>query len=252
MLIPFSKLIEFIKTPITGVIHIGAHNCEEHDTYTSNGITRVIWLDALRDKVEAARSRGLTAYHAVVSDKDDETVTFNKTNNGQSSSILSLGTHRQHHPDIYVVSTSTEKTTRFDTLCKREGIQVDGCNFLSLDIQGAELKALNGFGDLLRNIDYIYTEVNSEELYVGGALVSQIDSFLSTFGFVRVLTEMTNYKWGDAFYVKRAKKETETHTRKKKSMSTAETVLLTLMIVFVVVAIVLTAMCIFKKVKASK
>jgi hypothetical protein len=35
-------------------------------------------------------------------------------------------------------------------------------------------------------------------------------------------------------------------------MSTAETVLLTLMIVFVVVAIVLTAMCIFKKVKASK
>jgi len=32
----------------------------------------------------------------------------------------------------------------------------------NLDIQGAELKALKSMGDYLNNVDYIYTEVNSD------------------------------------------------------------------------------------------
>ncbi len=46
-----------------------------------------------------------------------------------------------------------------DILPKYEDIHF---NFLNLDIQGAELKALKSMGDYLNNVDYIYTEVNSD------------------------------------------------------------------------------------------
>ena len=52
-------------------------------------------------------------------------------------------------------------------------------------------------------IDYIYTEVNEEELYEGCALIDEIDEFLTLFNFERVKTHMTKEKWGDAFYIKK-------------------------------------------------
>ena len=43
---------------------------------------------------------------------------------------------------------------------------MDNVNFLNLDIQGAELKALKSLQDYLHKVDYIYTEVNVDYLYV--------------------------------------------------------------------------------------
>ena len=50
----------------------------------------------------------------------------------------------------------------------------------------------------------IYTEVNEDYVYLECALISEIDSYLSTFDFVRVETSWyQNCKWGDAFYIKK-------------------------------------------------
>jgi hypothetical protein len=76
-------------------------------------------------------------------------------------------------------------------------------NFINLDIQGAELKALKGMEEYLPNIDYIYTEVNNDQVYKGCNVVTEIDEYLKTFGFHRVETSWCeNYRWGDAFYCK--------------------------------------------------
>jgi hypothetical protein len=76
-------------------------------------------------------------------------------------------------------------------------------NFLNLDIQGVELRALKSLGKYLENIDYIYTEVNSDYVYEKCDLIGDIDKYLSTFGFKRVETSwFGDCKWGDAFYVK--------------------------------------------------
>jgi len=53
-------------------------------------------------------------------------------------------------------------------------------------------------------LDYIYAEVNEEELYVGISLLPEIDTYLEGFGFCRVGTYMTPKKWGDAFYIKKS------------------------------------------------
>ena len=57
----------------------------------------------------------------------------------------------------------------------------------------------------MQNIDYIYTEVNKEELYEGCDIVDAIDDFLYDQGFIRLETAWTHANWGDALYVKAPK-----------------------------------------------
>ena len=81
-------------------------------------------------------------------------------------------------------------------------INISDYNFLNLDIQGYELEAFKGFENLLNDFDFIYCEVNEKELYVGCPLITDIDEYLNTFNFKRVLTNITGHGWGDAFYIK--------------------------------------------------
>jgi hypothetical protein len=83
------------------------------------------------------------------------------------------------------------------------GRVIDDFNFLNVDVQGTELNVIKSFGNLINRLDYIYAEVNEEEVYKGCPLVSEIDSYLSQFDFVRRETCMTKFKWGDAFYIKK-------------------------------------------------
>jgi hypothetical protein len=75
-------------------------------------------------------------------------------------------------------------------------------NFLNFDIQGAELKALKGMEEYLNDVDYLYTEINSDYVYKGCALITDLDNYLLKFGLKRVETKWTDFKWGDAFYIR--------------------------------------------------
>jgi hypothetical protein len=103
MLIDYNLILNELKkvniVP-SGAFHIGAHECEEMDFYKRLGLTEndVCWIDALDEKVALAKSRGIPhIYQAVVTERDDDTVTFNITNNGQSSSIFEFGTQFRWH-----------------------------------------------------------------------------------------------------------------------------------------------------------
>lgn len=212
MLIPFSKCVELVG-PINGIIHCGAHHGEEAKDYCDNGVKQVIWFEAnknimkhLYDNVKMLPMKNEFA-NEVLGDVDGKEVIFNITNNGQSSSILPLGTHKVHHPQVHVVETQTLRTKRFDTFYKEKQafLNLFDFDFINIDVQGAELMVLKGFGNLFTrfdNLKAIYCEVNEEELYEGAALVGEIDAYLSQFGFVRKITKMTEYKWGDALYLR--------------------------------------------------
>jgi FkbM family methyltransferase len=209
MFIPVSKLIELFKINVRGIIHIGAHECEELKDYIKSGVPfeNIYWIDALQSKVDLMKRRipSIQIYQSVISDVDNEEVTFYITNNHQSSSIFEFGTHKTHHPWVVVTKTEKVKTTRMDTLMDRCGIDIDRVNFINLDIQGAELKALKGMESHLDKIDYIYTEINTEDVYKGCCKISELDEFLEKYGFKRVKTHMAEngkYGWGDAFYMR--------------------------------------------------
>lgn len=206
MLIKFQDIVDKYGKP-KGIIHIGAHLMEERIDYVSNGLLNTIWIEANPnvfksiDYVNESSSQE-RAFNFAICDRDGETVKLNITNNGQSSSILELEKHKVHHPWVYVSDVAFVSTKRMDTLIMESGIRIDDYDFLNIDIQGAELLALKGFGEMLNSISKIYIEINTNELYKGCPLVGEIDEYLGEFGFHRAETSLTEFEWGDALYIK--------------------------------------------------
>jgi hypothetical protein len=210
MLIPFDNVNQYLKQinlNITGILHIGAHECEELSDYIRNGINDndIIWIDAIKEKVDLAKSKNIkNIFNEAISDKEGE-VSFNITNNGQSSSILELDTHKIHHPEIHVVEKRNIKTITLESFFKKNDINPNKYNFWNLDIQGAELLALKGAGNILDNVDVLYLEVNTEHLYKDCSLLNELEEFLHSKNFHRVAIQMTSFNWGDALYIKKNK-----------------------------------------------
>ena len=206
MLIPFNHLIKKHGKP-KGVLHIGASYGQEAKDYLFAGVPDVIWIEAIPDVYEQLKKsisgyEKMIAFNACIADADGYEVDFHVSNNeAQSSSILKLGTHKTAHPEVHYTHTIKCVTKRVDTLLKENHIDVSKYIFLNIDLQGAELLALKSLGSLIDEIDYAYLEVNKEPLYVGCALISDIDNFMKEKGFKRVELEWCgNFGWGDAFY----------------------------------------------------
>lgn len=202
MLIAMQTLMKKYTPKITGILHVGAHLAEESRDYQRAGVANVVWVEANEELYQELRRtvpNTNIVIKAVVGAEDGKQVTFHKANNSQSSSILDLGTHLTAHPEVKYVDSETRTLTRLDTIYSE--YPISDLNFMNLDIQGAELEALKGLGSHLNEFDYIYSEINREELYVGCCLVDELDEYLSDFE--RVQTEWTNFGWGDAFYVRK-------------------------------------------------
>lgn len=201
MLIPLHELVQKYNIHFSGVLHVGAHECEEindYEKYISRD--KILWVEALPEKVEFSKNKfpKLLIENAVVSDKI-ETVKFNISNNGQSSSILDFGLHSHYHPQVHYIGKFECQTQMLRNILPKYNINY---KFLNLDIQGAELKALKGMEEYLPNVDYIYTEVNSDYVYKDCSLITELDEYLKQFGLVRLETKWTDCKWGDAFYMR--------------------------------------------------
>ena len=207
MLISFLEIDNILKSKnikISGAFHIGAHECEELSFYNNLGLTNsdVVWIDAIPTKVVENKNKGIpNIYNAVITDKDDEDVIFNISNNGQSSSVLNFGTHSNEHPSVIYVDKLYQKSITIDTFLERNNIDITKLDFWNFDIQGAELMALKGAIKSIKYAKVLYLEVNEKELYKNCGLISDIDDFLSKYNFKRVLTEMTRHGWGDAVYI---------------------------------------------------
>ena len=201
MLIDLHDIVRRYNLQISGVLHVGAHEGEENSAYLSNGVNQqsIYWVEANPSLCERLSTRLPNVIQAAVSDKIEK-VTFHVTNNYQSSAILELEEHRNEHPHIHVMQTLELETKTIDSVVEAHSISA---NFLNMDIQGAELKCLQGFEKHIGMIDYIYTEVNTKHLYKGCALLDELDEWLSARGFERRELRMTEHGWGDALYIRK-------------------------------------------------
>ena len=207
MLFNFDQLVRRWKIKPEGVLHIGASEGQEAEAYVRNGINRQIWIEAIPEVYETLKAnlKGNTnakAVNACISDRDGETVTFHvASNGGQSSSMLEFDTHAKVHPDVTFVKDITLITERIDTMFSPDYFK--GEWLLNIDLQGAELKALQGMGNLLNSFKWAYIEVNKAHLYKDCPLIGDIDAYLGNFGFARVEVKWCgNTCWGDAVYIR--------------------------------------------------
>lgn len=191
-----------------GVIHIGAHEGTELSSYQAMGAEKILFIEAnpvVFERLQAnmAAYPNVQAVNCAITDHNG-TIDLRVTSFDQSSSVLPL----KHHQDIYPNITETHQVAvqsrTIDTLLQELGLNPSDFNILNIDIQGAELLALQGATNWLKYVEVINTEVNYEELYEGCALIDQIDDFLKTPGFDRVATTTPIHpSWGDAIYVKK-------------------------------------------------
>lgn len=207
MMINLEYLWNKYKIKCTGILHVGSSTAQEADTYHELGVPEVIWIEALPDvyeqaKLNVAKYKNNFAINACVSDVDGANVIFNISNNEkQSSSYLQFGEHLKIHPTVKYVSSIECTTVRLDTLLQY--YDVSSINFINFDIQGAELDALKGMGELLNQIDYCYLEVNKRATYIGCPLVEELDEFLNDF--MRVETgQWVGDCWTDGFWVRKS------------------------------------------------
>lgn len=109
------------------------------------------------------------------------------------------------------------ETDTLDAFCAEEGLK--RVDYLQLDIQGAELQALDGSAHLLETtVLAIQTEVSFSELYQNQPLFSDVDHYLRRYGFtlfdfdlqknscirkqspIYSTNRLGQLLWGDAFY----------------------------------------------------
>lgn len=191
-----------------GIIHIGAHKCEERSIYNKVGVSddNIIWIEANQDLVQFVNQnlKGVNIIQGVVSDKEEE-VDFMITNNLESSSIFAFGTHSKHHPHVMASKYIKVNSITLPKLFEKNNINPSNFDMLVMDIQGAEFNALKGMESILNNFNHIYLEANEEELYVGCGLLSDIEIFLEPRGFLLLAKDIhRDFKWGDAIFARKS------------------------------------------------
>lgn len=211
MFLDLGTLINKFNLKINGIIHVGAHQLEEKDIYTKCNINNIVWIEGNEDLIpkckEILSNFGCTdkILNYLVYDKDNIELEFKITNNTQSSSVLPFDKHKQYYSYIDFIGTKTKKTSTLKSIIETNNIDITQYNMLNLDLQGVELRAMRGLGDLIGYIDYIYTEVNNDSIYHGNDLITDIDTYLDSKGFVRAETAMLSEQWGDALYIRNLK-----------------------------------------------
>src|SRR6478752_6588318 len=164
MLISLETLRKRFNVRPRGVLHIGANVGEEAESYYRNNVTKVIWIEGnpeLREQLEKniSKYQGHKAYIHCGGDENKDTVLHISNNASQSSSVLDLGTHKTAHPEVHFIKDIPVRMRRIDDMFAGDGWgDLKDVDFLNIDLQGAELMALRGMGDLLKQFKWAYLE----------------------------------------------------------------------------------------------
>lgn len=173
----------------TGVVHVGGHLAQERITYYVRGLP-VLWFEADPGKAETIRDTLKTfakqhVIQALLSDTDSVSVPFHiSSNDGASSSMFELADHKKIWPTVDMVGAIALKSHRFDTLARDQKIDLSHYDTLVMDVQGAELKVLKGFGDALRPFKRLQLEAADFNAYEGGTTVDELIGFCRAAGFL--------------------------------------------------------------------
>jgi len=202
MLISFTNLKRKYNMNITGIIHIGGHFGEEINEYVNAGIQDIVIFEPLESNFNILfenvnnLNANILGHQVALGPEEKNVEMYVSSNEGLSSSVLKPKVHLTQYEDITFNQIEKVEMKTLDSY------NYTDYNFINMDVQGYELEVLRGAKETLKNIDYVYCEVNRDEVYEDNAYVEEIDQFLSTYGMTRVETNWEGGTWGDALYIK--------------------------------------------------
>jgi len=209
-----------------GIIHVGAHEGQEVKHYLSAGFKNVIlieanpsWFRVLRSKF-GSESR-IKIFNYAICDHEgvaDLHIHTSRSGSTEPASILPMKRFNKIVKTLYTKETITVASTTLDILFQKHGLDPRLYNYINIDIQGAELMALEGATTLFPFLDVIISEVNLVEMYERGANEEEIVAFLEKKDFEkRHAVYHTLYDqnsvfpaWGECLFVKRTRLDVPT------------------------------------------
>lgn len=197
------KILKKYQNKIDNLVHVGAHLGQEVPLYQSISTKKIYLFEPQKSlfndlKNSLKQFENIFVYNCGLGSQN-KFINLYKTkhNNGASSSVLKPHLHLNLHKNINFDEKEEIQIKRFDSL------NIKNIDFLTIDVQGYELEVLRGFGKLLENLNFIYTEINKDFLYENNVLIKELDIFLESKNFIRLKTFWDPYlPYGDAFFVK--------------------------------------------------
>lgn len=202
MLLNFEELYIKYKMSVSGIIHIGAHYGEEHHLYKKLNIKNIIYVEPLKKNFEVLKKNitddSVLLNFALGNENKKIDMFVESANNGQSSSVLEPKVHLLQYPHIIFNEKESVEMRRLDDI----DLDLSKINMINIDVQGYELEVFKGAEKTLESIDYIFSEINRDEVYQGCAKINELSEFLSKFGFTLTEQSWDGHTWGDGLFIK--------------------------------------------------
>ena len=189
-----------LRIHVGSVVHVGADKGQDRSDYIQMGAVEIIWCEADPTSGQALKEifPEDQVNNSLYWDSDGLKLDFYQTNFSAQNSAVKLS------------KTSTTKVERVITLTTRTLSKDFGKQelqdpvLLNLDVQGAELRVLNGALDFLPKVKYLICEIAiKDQGYEIMPKEAEIDKILMNFGFRK---SIARYGWGldykDQLYIK--------------------------------------------------
>ena len=189
---------------VRGIIHVGAHYGGEYQEYVDffGSNTIIHWFepqkdvfDVLLSNLESKPNNNFYNY-GLGSNNEIKQIWTEKENQGESASFSKPKKHLEQYPNINFFESDYFEIKKLDEF------NIQDSNVLVLDVQGFEMEVLKGSTETLKNIDHIFCEINSIEMYEGCPTLSELCEFLSQHGFTLREDYWTDGGWGDGYWSK--------------------------------------------------
>lgn len=208
---PLRTLFQTHLVKPRGIIYTGAHVGEFLGAFLDTGFESVLCLEPNPEdfaQLERNASTRVRCLNVAVSDHDGVTPYF------MVPGVPTLNSTFEPDRDYWTRLEGGElvtrnmpmrlevKSLRLDTILEQHGLSGQ-YNVLYMNIQGGELRALQGAPRTLESIDTVFTEANFERRYTGCAVFEEVDAFLRAAGFRLMYLEKfpsSAGEHGDALY----------------------------------------------------
>lgn len=174
----YMKYVQLSK----GLIYVGANTGQEIPLCRT--LTEKIYaFEAISDvsvwgKLITHTDSQVSCYNYALSDEEGEFEIYPSSNNYESSSLFKPGTHVTEFPHVqFSLNPITVRAKKLDSF-----EFVKDCDTIIMDVQGAELKVLNGLSDY-SNFKLIVLEFVSKDLYIGSCTFDDILNKLTSENF---------------------------------------------------------------------
>lgn len=174
-----------VAQDIRTIYVVGAHRYQEQHLFNRlfPNLERIYLFEPLKElaqalmRIEAADSR-VRIFPFALSDQSGEQDFYVTNNDGESSSLLRLGTHREIFPHVKEVRVTKVQCRTLDQVIQEYKLPMP--DLLLLDVQGAEYKILSSVSaPVKRHIQVLYVEASLEEVYQGARCLDDLTSLLA-------------------------------------------------------------------------